>query len=479
MKRVLIGIAALALAGVLAWNYVPQFRGIFDEEIARIAPSSRPALVLEKPGQVTAAMPSLNPVLTRVSGAVVNISVEGTQANQMNPMLQDPFFRRFFGVPDDEPMPQQKSSSVGSGVIIDSKNGYILTNRHVVADANRITVTLTDRRELEAKLVGADSEMDIAVLQVPATDLVAMPVGDSSALKTGDFVVAMGNPFGLGQTATLGIVSALGRSGLGIEGYEDFIQTDASINPGNSGGALVDLAGNLIGINTAILSRTGGNIGIGFAIPVNMAMRGAQQIIEHGEVQRGQIGVGIQDLTPELAQAMEIKPWSGALVSNVMRGSAAERAGLRAGDVITQVNGEAITDGTKLRNRIGLMRPGETVNLQVLRDGKTMDVSLELGARQEASSKQGLGDRFAGMSVMPIPEGHPLAGELRGVYVQSVARGSKAAQAGIQNGDIIIEVDRRPVTSPDDLREAEGAAAGRPMLLHIVRGSGSLFLALP
>ncbi|MGE0668893.1 MAG: DegQ family serine endoprotease [Sphingomonadales bacterium] len=473
MKRVLISIAALALAGILAWQYVPQVRDLFGPEEA-----ARPPLALEQPGNVPAAVPSLNPVLTRVSGAVVNISVEGTAASPMNPLLQDPFFRRFFGVPD-QPLPEQKSSSVGSGVIIDAKNGYILTNQHVIANADRIAVTLTDRRELTAKLVGADSEMDIAVLQVDAADLVAMPVGDSAKLKTGDFVVALGNPFGLGQTATLGIVSALGRSGLGIEGYEDFIQTDASINPGNSGGALVDLAGNLVGINTAILSRTGGNIGIGFAIPVNMAMRGARQIIEHGEVQRGQIGVTIQDITPELAQAMQLKPWSGALVANVLRGSPAERAGLRAGDVITSLDGEEITGGTKLRNRVGLMRPGETIKLQVLRDGKTMDITLELASRQDASGQQALGDRFAGMSVTPIPEAHPLAGELRGLYVEGVSRGSKAAEAGIRGGDIIIEVDRRPVETPDDLRRAEAAAAGRPMLLHIVRGSGSLFLALP
>ncbi len=474
MKRVVIGVVAIVVAGALAWAYVPEVRTWFQR-----AEVARPPLALEQPGNVVPSMPSLYPVLTRVSGAVVNISVEATQAGAMNPLLQDPFFRRFFGVPDDQPMPQQKSNSVGSGVIIDATNGYILTNRHVVADADRISVTLTDRRELDAKLVGADPEMDIAVLKVDAADLTAMPVGDSGKLKTGDFVVAMGNPFGLGQTATLGIVSALGRSGLGIEGYEDFIQTDASINPGNSGGALVDLSGNLVGINTAILSRTGGNIGIGFAIPVNMAMRGAQQIIEHGEVQRGQIGVSIQDITPELAEAMQIKAWSGALVSNVMRGSPAERAGLRAGDVISRVNDHAISSGTELRNRIGMMRPGEEVRLQVQRDGKPIDVTLALAARELAADASDLGDRFAGMSVTPLPDSHPLAGQVHGVYVQAVRPGSKAARAGIRDGDVIVVVDRRPVESLDDLRRAEAAASGRPLLVHIVRGSGSLFLAMP
>ncbi len=472
MKRVVIGVAAVIVAGALAWAYVPEVRTFFQRDEA-----ARPPLALEQPGNVVPSMPSLHPVLTRVSGAVVNISVQATQPGAMNPLLQDPFFRRFFEAP--EPLPEQKSNSVGSGVIIDAKNGYILTNRHVIADASQIEVTLTDRRELDAKLVGADPEMDIAVLKVDAADLVGMPVGDSAKLKTGDFVVALGNPFGLGQTATLGIVSALGRSGLGIEGYEDFIQTDASINPGNSGGALVDQSGNLVGINTAILSRTGGNIGIGFAIPVNMAMRAAQQIIEHGEVQRGQIGVSIQDITPELAEAMRIKAWSGALVSNVMRGSPAERAGLRAGDVITRVNDGTIASGTALRNRIGLMRPGEEVRLQVQRDGKPMDVTLALAAREQSASAGDLGDRFAGMSVTPIPDNHPLAGQTQGLYVQAVAPGSKAARAGIRGGDVIVEVDRRPVESLDDLRRAEAAAAGRPLLIHIVRGSGSLFLAMP
>ncbi|MEN3974698.1 DegQ family serine endoprotease [Emcibacter sp. SYSU 3D8] len=472
MKRFMIGVAAVVVAGALAWAYVPQVRTLFHD-----GTPSRPPLVLAEPGSTPPAMPSLHPVLTRVSGAVVNVSVEGSRPGAMNPLLEDPFFRRFFGAP--EAVPEQKSNSVGSGVIIDAANGYILTNRHVIADADRVEVTLTDRRELEAKLVGADAEMDIAVLKVDAADLVAMPVGDSSALKTGDFVVAMGNPFGLGQTATLGIVSALGRSGLGIEGYEDFIQTDASINPGNSGGALVDQSGNLIGINTAILSRSGGNIGIGFAIPVNMAMRAARQIIEHGSVERGQIGVSIQDITPELADAMQIKPWSGALVANVMRGTPAEQAGLRAGDVIAEVNGHDISSGTELRNRVGLMRPGEEVKLQVQRNGKVMKVSLKLAAREQAADASALGNRFAGLGITPIPEGHPLSRETTGLYVQSVAPGSKAARAGIREGDIIVEVDRRPVATPDDLRQAETAAAGRPMLVHIVRGAGSLFLAMP
>ncbi len=477
MKRAVVGVIALVLAGVLVWNYVPQVRTALTHAAGGPA---RPSLSLEQPVAAPPSMPSLHPVLDRVSGAVVNISVEGSRQSAPNPLLDDPFFRRFFGAPQQAP--EQPSNSVGSGVIIDAKNGYILTNRHVVADAERIRVTLTDRRELDAKLVGADPEMDIAVLKVDANNLTAMPAGDSAKLKTGDFVIAMGNPFGLGQTATLGIVSALGRTGLGIEGYEDFIQTDASINPGNSGGPLFDLSGNLIGINTAILSRSGGNIGIGFAIPVNMAMRAASQLIETGQVQRGQMGVTIQDLTPELADAMQLPAYSGALVSEVLAGSPAERAGLRAGDVITRLDGDEVTSSAVLRNRVGMKRPGDSVALAVARGGQTLDISLALGdrpARPETASAPGeQGQRFEGLNLRPIPPDHPLAGETDGLYVVAVAPGSRAARAGISPGDIIVAVNRQPVASMADLRQAAANAGGKPLLLHVRRGSGSLFVAL-
>jgi serine protease DegQ len=484
MKRAVVGVIALVLAGVLVWTYVPQVRTALTHVTGE---PSHPSLSLEQPVAAPPSMPSLHPVLERVSGAVVNISVEGSRQSAPNPLLDDPFFRRFFGAPDQTP--DEPSNSVGSGVIIDAKNGYILTNRHVVADAQRIRVTLIDRRELDARLVGADPEMDIAVLKVDAGKLTAMPVGDSAKLKTGDFVIAMGNPFGLGQTATLGIVSALGRTGLGIEGYEDFIQTDASINPGNSGGALVDLSGNLIGINTAILSRSGGNIGIGFAIPVNMAMRTASQLIETGQVQRGQIGVTIQDLTPELADAMQIPAYSGALVSEVLPGSPAERAGLRAGDVITTLDGDEITSSAALRNRVGMKRPGESVALAVARGGQKLDITLTLGDRPEkVSAHAGPGQRFddqrldgqsfQGLSLRPVPSDHPLAGEVSGLYVDAVTPGSPAARAGVNAGDIIVAVNRQPVANMADLRQAAASAGGKPLLLHLRRGSGSLFVAL-
>jgi Do/DeqQ family serine protease len=472
MKRLLVGLAVLVAAGGLAWAFVPQFRQAADDLMA-----DKPPLTVQQPIAAPPSMPSLNPVLARVSSAVVNISVEGKAVNPMAPLLEDPFFRRFFGVPDQ--LPEQRTSSVGSGVIIDAENGYILTNRHVIADADRIEVTLTDRRELEARLVGADPEMDIAVLKVDANGLTGMPIGDSQTLKIGDFVVALGNPFGLGQTATLGIVSALGRSGLGLEGYEDFIQTDASINPGNSGGALIDLSGNLVGINTAILSRSGGNIGIGFAIPVHMAMRAASQIIEFGEVRRGQMGVTIQDVTPDLAEAMRIPPYSGALVAEVLRGSPAEKAGLRPGDVITRLQGAPVPGSAQLRNRIGLMRPGERVDLEVRRGDETLNLSLELTSREARAEPGDSGERFAGLALGPIPDGHPLARETGGLYVHAVEPGSKAARAGIAPGDVIVGVNRRPVETLEDLRREASAAAGKPLLLHIRRGSGSLFVALP
>jgi Do/DeqQ family serine protease len=472
MKRVLTVLAAVLVAGGLAWAFIPEVR-------ETMAPAAPPAPLATAPPLtgIAPALPSLNPVLARVSSAVVNIAVEGRAQGPMNPFMEDPMFRRFFGDPRE--MPERRANSVGSGVIVDAENGYIVTNHHVIANADRIDVTLTDRRELRATLVGSDPEIDIAVLKVDARDLTAMPVGKSDSLKIGDFVIAMGNPFGLGQTATLGIVSALGRTGLGIEGYENFIQTDASINPGNSGGALIDQSGNLVGINTAILSRTGGNIGIGFAIPAEMAMLAASQIIDYGGVQRGQMGVTIQDLTPELAEAMGIDAPRGALVSGVMPASPAEKAGLRPGDVVTAVDGKAIGSSSELRNTIGLMRPGQSIAVDIVREGETRTLEMALQDQQKSAQAVPLvGERFAGLALGPLPESHPLAGEVEGVFVQSVAPGSNAARAGVMAGDVIVSINRQPVSGPDDLAQAAASAQGRPLLLHIRRGAGSLFVAM-
>jgi len=333
-------------------------------------------------------VPSLAPMLANVTPGVVNIAVKG-RVREQNPLLQDPFFRRFFNLPQGQQYQERETQAAGSGVIVDANAGYVLTNAHVVENATSITVTTKDNRKYPAKLVGRDAETDVAVLKIEPGHLSAVPLGDSDKLQVGDFVVAIGNPFELGQTVTSGIVSALGRSGLGIEGYEDFIQTDASINPGNSGGALVDLRGQLVGINTAIVAPGGGNVGIGFALPINMARRVMDQLIQYGEVKRGRIGVSIQDLTPDLAQAMNTNRTNGAVISQVEPGSAADHAGLKSGDLVVSANGMAVRDGAQLRNTIGLSRIGDLVKLVVDRGGSERAVEVKVEAALNASGKAG------------------------------------------------------------------------------------------
>jgi Do/DeqQ family serine protease len=313
-----------------------------------------------------------------VTPAVVNISTRSTAPDEAdNPLLNDPFFRRFFNIPK-QMMPQRETRAAGSGVIIDGARGYVVTNNHVVENADRIDVTTKDNRTFHAKLVGRDPDTDVAVLKIDGNDLASLPLGDSSAVQVGDYVLAIGNPFGLGQTVTSGIVSAIGRSGLGIEGYEDFIQTDASINPGNSGGALVNFKGQLIGINTAILAPGGGNIGIGFAVPINMVKAVTEQLIAHGEIRRGRVGVVIQDLTPDLAEAMSIHRADGAVVVDVEPNSPAAKAGLKKGDVITGVDGQPVRSSAELRNRIGLTPVGSEVRIAAERGGQTKDFAVKV-----------------------------------------------------------------------------------------------------
>jgi serine protease Do/serine protease DegQ len=326
-------------------------------------------------------IPTLAPILKTITPGVVNIAVEGRIRSEDNPLYRDPFFRRFFGAP--EKPPEREFQSTGSGVIVDAAKGYVLTNNHVIQQADRINVGLLDGRRLPAKILGADPEADIAILQIAPQNLTAVPLGDSDQLEIGDFVIAIGNPFGLGQTVTSGIISALERSGLGIEGLEDFIQTDAPINPGNSGGALVDLRGRLIGINTAIVGPAGGNVGIGFAIPINAAREIMEQIHRYGSVRRGQLGVLVQDPPVEIANAMAAKGRRGAVVVEVMKGSAAEKAGIRSGDVVLAVNGRPVRSATQLRNRIALLRAGQKVNLQVLRDDEVRTLSATVGSRAQ------------------------------------------------------------------------------------------------
>ncbi|HTW53398.1 MAG TPA: Do family serine endopeptidase [Stellaceae bacterium] len=352
--------------------------------MAVVRPLSAAAPIPEFAGGV---VPSLAPMLKSVTPGVVNIAVKGRQRIQ-NPLLEDPFFRRFFNVPQGQ-QNYAETQATGSGVIVDAAQGYVLTNAHVIANETSIAVTTKDNRRFAAKLVGRDTETDVAVLKIDSEHLSAVPLGDSDKLQVGDFVVAIGNPFGLGQTVTSGIVSALGRSGLGIEGYEDFIQTDASINPGNSGGALVDLKGDLVGINTAILAPGGGNIGIGFAVPINMARKVMDQLIRYGEVKRGRIGVSIQDLTPDLAQAMDTKQTNGAVIAKVEPGSSADHAGLKSGDLVTAADGVMVHSGTQLRDAIGLTRVGDDVSLTIDRNGseRTVAVKVEM-AQQSANQSQ-------------------------------------------------------------------------------------------
>ncbi len=324
-------------------------------------------------------MPTLADIIAPVIPAVVNIATSTRTQVPEHPLLSDPFFGQFFKQPRQGGQSQEREQkSLGSGVVVDARKGIILTNQHVIGKADQITVTLRDGRSVQARIVGVDPATDIAVIQVQAKNLQDLPLGDSEKLRVGDFVIAVGNPFGLGQTVTSGIVSALGRKGLGIKGYEDFIQTDASINPGNSGGALVNLRGELIGINTAILARGGGNVGIGFAIPVNMARQIMDQLLQYGDVRRGGLGVQAQDLTPELSEAFAVPVREGAVVAKVVAGSPAERAGLRRGDVIIRANGHAIRSRGDLHNAIGLVRAGEPLPLEFVRDGVTRQVTATL-----------------------------------------------------------------------------------------------------
>lgn len=320
-------------------------------------------------------IPSLADMLEKVTPAVVNIHAEGRQV-VYDPATSDPILRHFLG----DSIREKQTKGTGSGIIIDSRQGYILTNAHVIEGADKITVTLNDNREFIAELIGSDPKADIAVLKITPDKLVALKVSDSDKLRVGDFVVAIGNPYGLGQSVSSGIISALGRNNLGIEDYENFIQTDAPINPGNSGGALINLNGELIGINTAILGgNDGGNVGIGFAIPSNMATNLMDQLINYGKVQRGHLGVVVQDLTHRLANALKTHVNKGAVISRVVRGSSADKAGLQAGDVITHVNGAAIRNGGDVRTRIGNLRIASRVNLRIIRDSKPLNITAVVG----------------------------------------------------------------------------------------------------
>jgi serine protease DegQ len=424
--------------------------------------------------------PTLAPLIEKVAPAVVNIAVVSKVPAQENPLLQDPFFRHFFNVPDQ--IPERKQMAAGSGVIVDADKGYIITNNHVVKGATDITVTLKDQRSFKAKLLGTDPATDVALLQVKADHLTALPFGDSEKLRVGDYVVAIGNPFGLGQTVTSGIISALGRTGLNIEGYEDFIQTDASINPGNSGGALITYDGKLVGINTAIIGPTGGNVGIGFAVPVNMVHAVMDQLIKYGEVKRGRIGVAIQDVTPDVAKAMSLDVSHGAVVQAVQPDSPAAKAGLKPGDVIVSVNGIPVRSAADLRNRVGLMRVGTDVTLGVIREERRITVNTKVGEQTEtttASKIEGSGavEHLAGATFKDIPAGAAEHGNVQGVMVADVDQGSPAWQYGLRKGDVITEANRHRVHNFREFKKI--VDSGAPVLaLNVKRGDSTLFIVV-
>ena len=424
----------------------------------------------------TPDQPTLAPLIEAVSPAVVNISVRGSREVN-NPLANDPFFRRFFPPNGQQ---QREFRSAGSGVIVDAAEGYILTNHHVVEDADEITITLVDDRELEAQVVGSDAGSDIAVLRVEQDSLAEMPLGDSDAVRVGDFVVAIGNPFGLQHTVTSGIISGLGRSGINPDGYEDFIQTDASINPGNSGGALVNLNGELVGINSAILSGSGGNIGIGFAIPVNMARTIMDQLVAFGSVRRGLLGVNIAPLTAEIAENYELDSTSGALVTAVSTDSAAERAGLEIGDVIVSVNDEPVAGPVELRNAIGLLRPGDRVDVEFIRDGRRRTVEAVLGELDSAAlADEGLSNIdpvFEGAEFATNDELQPNYNGVPGVLVTNVQADSPAAQRGLRSGDVITHVNRQRVRTVAETREIVENAGS--VILQIQRNGRGLLLLM-
>ena len=444
--------------------------GIFLFLTSSLVMAALPQLLADK------ELPSLAPMLEKITPAVVNIATEGRAQIRQNPLFADPFFRRFFNIPNQPRI--RKTQSLGSGVIVDAKRGLILTNNHVIANAVQITVTLRDGRQLVAEIIGTDPETDVAVIKVPAENLTEIKHADSDKLRVGDFVVAIGNPFGLGQTVTSGIVSALSRSGLGIEGYEDFIQTDASINPGNSGGALVNLRGELIGINTAIFSQSGGNIGIGFAIPINLALQITEQLIDKGKVERGFIGIDVQNITADLAEAVGINNQQGAIVNSVLPNSPASEAGLQPGDVIVTINNKKVKNAGDVRNYVGLLPVGKKIDFEIIRAGKRIKLTTKVATGRTMTGKpSAVNPRLSGVTVGNIEKDHPYYGKIAGVVVVDVERGSDAWRSGLRSGDLISSVNRVVVKDLQGFLKAIDKKKGA-LLFRIVRGNTAAFLVI-
>ncbi|HTY92644.1 MAG TPA: Do family serine endopeptidase [Steroidobacteraceae bacterium] len=444
---------------------------------ARAAPPQPPSPPVASAPQAASAeeapVPSLAPMVRRVTPTVVNVATRGsvTENAPVNPLMADPAFKRFFDVPQSRAGHSPQFQSAGSGVILDARKGYILTNAHVIENASEITVTLADGRDLKAEVVGIDEPTDLAVLRVRPVRLTQITLGDSAKLEVGDFVVAIGNPFGLRNSVTSGIVSGLGRSSLDQEGFEDFIQTDAAINPGNSGGALVNLRGELVGLATAILARSGGNIGIGFAIPVNMVRSITDQLVQFGSVKRGLLGVDTYPVSPDVAQALGLSGAEGALVTQVLLGSAAEQAGIRSGDVIVSINHTTVTMPADVRNAIGLLRVGETADIGLVRDGRPRHVQVLISAAPEvpvASIQPGeINPALEGAVLADAPGGN-------GVVVRSVDTGSPAAAAGIRGDDLIVAVNQARVSGIQQLRERTAGLA--TLVIEVQRGKSTVLI---
>jgi len=477
-------VLALGAASLGAWTGLPA------------SPVAQAAIAAPEPGapvpQGRTATQGYADIVSKVTPAVVTIRTERSASPRMTQMPEGLPFGEMFGQRGSRggrPMPEPMQRGLGSGVIV-SNDGYILTNNHVVEQSARIQVELSDRRVLDAKLIGADEPSDLAVIKIEAASLPVVAIGDSTAMRVGDVVLAVGNPLGVGQTVTMGIVSAKGRAtGLGDGSYEDFLQTDAAINQGNSGGALVNTSGELVGINSQILSPSGGNIGIGFAVPSNMAKNVMDQLVSNGRVHRGRLGVTVQGVTGDLAAGLGLDKAEGALVSDVAPGGAAAKAGMKRGDVILGYQGRAVVDTNAFRNEIAATKPGSTVTLQVLRDGKSSEVKAtleEMAATKEAAARPGAegggeSGKF-GMSVVPltpqIADRLELDRDIQGVVISEVDPSGAAASAGLREGDVIQQINGRTVQSTEQVRAGLDASADKPVVLLVARANGSFFVPL-
>lgn len=489
-KPALLAGLALLLSGLLIGSLTTAWANFHPFGLGRDKHALAAAVPLAAAGETVSGSlkEGFRPVVKKALPAVVSISSSKIVRERRfapSPFFE-PFFWDFFGFGDRFGEPRERrEQGLGSGVIF-RPDGYIVTNEHVIRGAEEIKVFLADKREFSAKVIGEDQKTDIAVLKVEAKDLPYLPLGDSSTVEVGDIVLAMGNPFGIGQTVTMGIVSATGRGGFGIEDYEDFIQTDAAINPGNSGGALVDAAGQFIGINTAIISRSGGNQGIGFAVPTMMAKPVIEQLIQKGKVTRGWLGVVIQPVNAATAKAFGLDQPRGALVGDVDPDGPAAKAGLQRGDVIVKLNGTPVEETRDLRNRIALTAPGTAVKLTIIRDGKPRDVEVKLGElpeRQERARRSG--DSWRPLDGVDVQDLTPriaaqlgLPRDASGVVVTQVNPASPAAEAGLRRGDLIVEVNRRPVASVSAFERAIREAGDGPLLLLVNRGGSTMYVVI-